>query len=307
MKAFAQRRPLLAFYLLALAIASAVIAWTVFLYVTDPASSGAIPALVAAVDASGQHMHIGTILAEAVKTNLLFGIFVFAAAPTISALVVAALGGGGGLRPLLSRLKPVGPEGQLRPAIILYVGLLNVYAAGFLVYDFVAGPGVTIGNNLRLLGGSLVMGALFALFLDEGGSLEELGWRGFAWPLLQARHVPLLAAVLLGILHWAWHLPREVLSIMGGIALPLWALYQSVFLVLCIALAVVCGFAVNRSGGSVWPAVFVHGGTNVWSKALGHHAASTAGVIDLRTLLLVLIALVIAALAGRQLGRLAPR
>lgn len=304
MKRLAQTRPLLAFYLLALAIASAVMAWTVFLYITDPASAGALPALVAAVEASGQHMHIGTIAAEAAKNPLLLGIFVFAAAPSIAALTIAALGGGGGLRLLLARLKPVGPESRLRPAITLYLGLLAVYAAGFLVYDFVAGPGVSIGSNLRLLGGSLVAGALIALFLDEGGTLEELGWRGFAWPILQARHTPLLAAILLGILHWAWHLPREVLSIMGGVALPLWALYQGIFLILCIALAVVAGFAVNRTGGSVWPAVFVHGGTNVWSKALGVHAAPTAGVLDLRTLLLVLIALVIAALAGRQLGRL---
>lgn len=306
MKRFAQARPLLAFYLLALGIASAVMVWTVFLYVTDPASAAALPALVAAVDASGQHMHIGTIFAEAVKNPLLFGIFVFAAAPSIAALIVAGLGGGGGLRLLLARLKPVGPEGQLRPAITLYLGLLAIYAAGFLVYDFVAGPGVSIGSNLRLLGGSLVAGALIALFLDEGGTLEELGWRGFAWPILQSRHAPLLAAVLLGVLHWAWHLPREVLSIMGGIALPLWALYQTVFLILCIALAIVCGFAVNRAGGSVWPAIFVHGGTNVWSKALGVHAAPTAGVLDLRTLLVVLLAILIAALAGRQLGRLSP-
>jgi membrane protease YdiL (CAAX protease family) len=306
-KAFARARPLLAFYLLALGLASAVIAFTVFKYVTDPASAGAIPALVAAVDASGQHMHIGTIGAEALKNPMLLGIFVFAAAPTIAALVVAALGGGGGLRLLLSRLKPVGPEGRLGPALVVYAGLLAVYAAGFLVYDFVAGPGVSIGENLRVLGGSLVVGALVALFLDEGGTLEELGWRGFAWPLLMQRHAPLLAALLLGILHWAWHLPREVLSIMGGIALPLWALYQLVFLVLCIALAVVCGFAVNRAGGSVWPAVFVHGGTNVWSKALGVHAAPTAGVLDLRTLLLVLIAIAIALIAGRNLGRLTPR
>ena len=307
MKRFAQTRPLLAFYLLALGIASAVMAWTVFLYITNPASAGALPALVAAVEASGQHMHIGTIAAEAARNPLLFGIFVFAAAPSIAALLVAALGGGGGLRLLLARLKPIGPEGRLRPALTLYLGLLAVYAAGFLVYDFVAGPGVSIGSNLRLLGGSLVVGALIALFLDEGGTLEELGWRGFAWPLLQPRHTPLFAALLLGFLHWAWHLPREVLSIMGGIALPLWVLYQAIFLILCIALAVVAGFAVNRTGGSIWPAIFVHGGTNVWSKALGVHAAPTAGVLDLRTLLLVLIALVIAAVAGRQLGRLPPR
>ena len=259
-----------------------------------------------AVEGSGRHLHIGTIGAEALRNPLLLGIFVFAAAPSIAALVAAAAGGGGGIARLLARLKPVGPDGRLAPALLLYAALLAVYAAGFAVYDFVAGPGVAIGGNLRLLGGSLIIGALLALFLDEGGSLEELGWRGFAWPLLLARHVPLIAAVLLGVLHWAWHLPREVLSIMGGVALAGWALNQAVFLLLCIALAVVAGFAVNRTGGSVWPAVFVHGGSNVWSKALGMHAAPTAGVLDLRTLLLVLLALLIAAIAGRSLGRLKP-
>jgi membrane protease YdiL (CAAX protease family) len=306
MRALARRRPLLAFYLIALAIASAVIAFTVAVYARDPAAAGMLPKMVAEIEASGQHIHIGSIGAHVLQQPLLWGIFVFAAAPSLAALAVAALGGGGGLRLLLSRLKPIGPEGRLAPALLLYAGLLAVYAAGFWVYGFVAGPGVTIGDNLRLLGGSLLVGALLALFLDEGGTLEELGWRGFAWPLLQARWTPLAAALLLGVLHWAWHLPREVLSILGGIALPMWALYQGIFLLLCIVLAICAGFAVNRTGGSVWPAVFVHGGSNVWSKALGEHAAPSFGVLDLRTLLLILIALVIVILAGRNLGRLKP-
>ncbi len=38
------------------------------------------------------------------------------------------------------------------------------------------------------------------------------------------------------------------------------------FLVLCVVLAIVAGWCVNMAGGSVWPAVFVHGRDHVWSR-----------------------------------------
>jgi hypothetical protein len=122
-----------------------------------------------------------------------------------------------------------------------------------------------------------------------------------------AMRSPLLAALLIGLMHWAWHLPREAFTVLSGMPLATWATNQAIFLLLCVALAVIAGYCVNTAGGSVWPAIFVHGGTNVWAKALGEYAMPSFGMFDLRTMLVVLIAIVVLLSAGRQLGRRARR
>ena len=305
MNRFSHRRPVLAFYLLALLIASLVMVWTVYRFTTDPASAGMLGEMVTGIYASGQYINIASMLPHALARPDLLGVFIFAAAPSIAAMIVAARGGGGGLKVLAGRLRPVGASTTRRRAISVYCGMLAVYAAGFAAYDFVAGPGTTITDRLAMFGGSVLLGAAVGLLMDEGGTLEELGWRGFAWPLLQAamKH-PLRAALLLGTLHWAWHLPREVLTLLGGVDPGTFLVTQGAFWALCLALAIVAGYCVNLAGGSVWPAVLVHGGTNLWSKALSDHVAPSFGLLDLRTLILFVLAIIIALAAGRQLGRL---
>lgn len=305
MNRFSQARPVLAFYLLALATASLVMVWTVYRFTTDPASAGMLGEMVNGIYAAGQYINIASMLPYALARPDLLGVFIFAAAPSIAAVIIAARGGGGGLKVLAARLRPVGPDTTARRAALAYGGMLAVYAAGFAAYDFVAGPGTTITDRLAMFGGSMLLGAAVGLLVDEGGTLEELGWRGFAWPLLQAamKH-PLRAALLLGTLHWAWHLPREVLTLLGGIDPATFLATQGVFWALCLALAVVAGYCVNLAGGSVWPAVLVHGGTNLWSKALSDHVAPSFGLIDLRSLILCVLALIIVLAAGRQLGRM---
>jgi hypothetical protein len=305
MNRFSQRRPVLAFYLLALLIASLVMVWTVFRFTTDPASAGMLGEMVSGIYAGGQYINIASMLPYALARPDLLGVFIFAAAPSIAAVIIAARGGGGGLKVLAGRLHPVGKATTPRRAALAYAGMLVVYALGFAAYDFVAGPGTTITDRLAMFGGSVLLGAAVGLLMDEGGTLEELGWRGFAWPLLQAamKH-PLRAALLLGTLHWAWHLPREVLTLLGGVDPATFLVTQGVFWALCLALAVVAGYCVNLAGGSVWPAVLVHGGTNLWSKALSDHVAPSFGLIDLRTLILFVLAAIIMLAAGRQLGRM---
>ena len=67
---------------------------------------------------------------------------------------------------------------------------------------------------------------------------------------------------------------------------------QAIFVGTCVALSVLCTEAFLRTGGSVWPAVFIHGGTNVWSKALGE-APYARYHTDVRTLIVGALAVVV--------------
>jgi hypothetical protein len=149
---FARRRPVLTFWLLAVAIATAVVAQALIRLAVDPSSANTLGDMVAAILESGGYTNILTIAGEATQRPSLLAIFVFAAAPTVAALWLARHGHGQALATLLSRLRPVGPDGGLRRALVLYGGLLLVYAAGFGVYDFVAGPGVEPYDRIRHFG-----------------------------------------------------------------------------------------------------------------------------------------------------------
>src|SRR5271165_6754179 len=157
------------------------------------------------------------------------------------------------------------------------------------------------GKSSTILGGSitaLVFWALVGPFVDEGGTLEELGWRGFAFPRLQQIiKSPLWASVFLGVIWTAWHLPREVPALLAGVNWGQWLSNQAQFVLLCVALSIVSGYLVNRTGGSVIPAILVHGGSNVWSKAV---SAGPNDVFhtDVRTVVVVVLALLIVVLTN---------
>jgi len=234
-------------------------------------------------------------------------ILVFAAAPTLAALVVAALTGR--LRDLLSRLAPWRAGVRRGEAIAIYAILLAVYAAYaglFLAATALSGKAGELEHSLDTLGGTPIaaVGTLFVgLVIDEGGTLEELGWRGFALPRLNERmSSPLAAALALGALWWAWHLPREIPALAAEGLTGAWAGGQALFLLLCVVETVVIAYLCNRTGGSIWPGVLVHGGTNAVAKSIGAPVDRIAGGIDVRTVVLAVAAVVIVAIAGRALG-----
>lgn len=199
----------------------------------------------------------------------------FAVAPSVAALIVASGSSGrAGLHDLLARLRPW-QDGLATSAIVTYAVLLTVHVAVSAWYlqvttaELAAGtvtdrPGIMVGRSAPRVMGRLVLGVV----TDEGGSLEELGWRGYVVPLLLASTGNRLTTTLLiAVLWWAWHLPREVPALLHR---PKWKQFvrnQAMFVGTCVALSVICTEVVVRTG-SVWPAIIVHGGTNVWSKAV---------------------------------------
>lgn len=294
-----------AFYILALLIAIVAMAIAVVWGQTD-----AIGQLFDYLEQHSTYPNVLSIGSFALFENAGgFLILLFAAAPSLAAIIVTSRSPNLRLGNLLARLKPVGPDYTAVPAHRVYLGLFAAYLAILALYLGVTaahGEPDSIARTFANLGSTwpvMVAWCLAAPFLDEGGLLEELGWRGFAWPALQSLlSSPIRAAILLGVLWWAWHLPREVAVLLGDSPLTPWLGQQGLFLLLCIAETIVAVFLVNLCGGSVLPAIIVHGGSNVWSKAAGSQMWQLTGQ-DVRTWIIVIAAVLVILLAGSALGR----
>ena len=165
----------------------------------------------------------------------------------VGILLTALFNGKSGLGEVFHRL------GQVRVSLTWYAVVLLLVP----VLLFVA-----IGVN-TLLGGATIADAWSNLLvwlvptLLIAGLGEELGWRGFALPRLQAHHKALPASLFLGVMWGLWHLP---LLIADGVV-PLTSLGLVNFLLFDLsitALAVLFTWVYNNTNGSLFLMVLFH-------------------------------------------------
>ncbi len=242
-------------------------------------------------------------LAEPMLWLLVLG----AAVPSLAALVMCAVERPSRLGELFGRFRlgvswrrALGSYGLLM--VLMVVGLITVYA----LRSFLPGP--EYSQPAGLFGSGLVMALLAAAFLDQGAVLEELGWRGYAQPRLQAGLLdPLKTALLIGVGWGLWHVPRDVFAGVIerlGVGQYLF-LYLPSFVLGTVTISIVAAYFVNRCGGSVWPAIMVHG--------LGNDAVGLSGSAPMEVALtpyhqitkaapFAVIAIGLVIFAGRRLG-----
>jgi uncharacterized protein len=87
---------------------------------------------------------------------------------------------------------------------------------------------------------------------------EEIGWRGFALPRLQARLGPLVASLIIGVIWAIWHLP---LVWTAGHPLAEMPLYFH--LAHMVVAAILFTWLYNGSGGSLLLVILFHTSMNV--------------------------------------------
>lgn len=268
----AERRPLLAFFVLAYAVS-----WLLWL-----------PAVVAHVDRQAD-------MADG-RLCLFLGNF----GPLLAALILSApLTGKQGLQALLQRFFRwrVGAGWYV---IALY-GFLAVGAPAAVLLGAAAA-----GELLSWLPLALVNIPVQALttFLVLGPLGEELGWRGYALPRLQAQYGGLASSVILGALWALWHAPlllfpewRNGLPI--GVFLLLYPLY-------IIPLSIIFTWVYNHTGGSVLIAMLLHSAFNYTVFSLDNRFElvryDSLAVMGVMAGLLWLVAFVLIAVFGSGLG-----
>jgi len=157
-----------------------------------------------------------------------------------------------------------------RGALHKLLGRLLIWRVNPLWYLVVIGPAVLAGGVVALntlLGGpplSVDVSLLFAVIMlafsiFPGSALgEEIGWRGYALPRLQAGRSALSASLILGVIWGFYHLP---LFFTGQAARPL-SLFPP-FLISVIALSVILTWVYNSTGGSLLLVVLIHATFNL--------------------------------------------
>lgn len=174
--------------------------------------------------------------------------------PTIAALALTAvLEGRSGLSAIWRRLLiwRVGPGWYL-----FALGGTAVFVLAALGLYRLAGGDAELVFNDPAQWYLIIPIFFYVLFFSVLG--EEIGWRGYALPRLQARYGSLLASLIIGILWGAWHLPLFWLPGNFHQTIPL-----SLFLLQSVALAIIYTWLYNNTKGSLLIAHLFHAASNV--------------------------------------------
>jgi uncharacterized protein len=169
----------------------------------------------------------------------------------VAIVLTAIVFGRGALRKLLGRLL----IWRVNPFWYLVVVLGPVALAGGVV-----GLNTLMGGPALSLGMPLLGAAFFLAFSIVPGSAlgEEIGWRGYALPRLQAGRSALSASLILGPIWALWHLPLWLTGAPGRTPI----LYAA-FVVSVIALSVILTWVYNGTGGSLLMVVLLHATFNL--------------------------------------------
>jgi membrane protease YdiL (CAAX protease family) len=169
--------------------------------------------------------------------------------PLVAAVILTAQEGGrAGLRSLLRRIvrwrvAPVWYGVVLLGPVLLYLGSMGIEVA-------LGGQPPSLGALFGALPMVLVYAAYMVVFVSLG---EEVGWRGYALPALQARHGALLSSVVLGTMWALWHLPLFFNPDMFYSNMPF-----VVQLAIQVPMAILFTWVFNSTGGSVLLAILLH-------------------------------------------------
>ena len=186
--------------------------------------------------------------------------------PTVAAIIVAALAEGRvGVRELLGKL------------LIWRVGA-RWYALAIFGYAVLCGGAIIVGNILSesptfpllsndLFKGSslqwLIMLPVFFLIITLTNG-EELAWRGFALPRLQACWNALNSSLILGLIWVAFHLPLFLTLMDAEVGLNFMAMASKSLQL--VGASIIFTFLYNHTRGSVLLAYLLHGAANTWTR-----------------------------------------
>ncbi len=221
-------------------------------------------------------------------------LFVMGWMPGLAAVIVtAATSGKSGIRTLLGRILiwRVGFKWYLFPIL----GSAALWTSALALDPLLGGSGL----QLPEFSVDLLLGAVISVVLIFLINSEEIAWRGFAMPRLQARHSALAASLFLGVFEGLFHLPLFFRSGSDQAAAGL-----PVFVIGSMAGAVIFTWLFNNSRGSVLLVMLFHSFMNMWIAVFPAPAADQAiAQWSFNALLLILSLVLVAAFGAARLSR----
>ena len=137
----------------------------------------------------------------------------------------------------------------------------------------------------------------FVMAVLDGPLGEEIGWRGVLLPELLRRMSPLGAAIVVGIVWYAWHVPLYAADDkLPGLA------EHAAFLYTCIALSVIMTWFFLKSQASTFLMVYLHDATN-YATFLRFKLFPKIAESPIPAAVYLVLLLVFATLAGAALVR----
>ncbi len=212
---------------------------------------------------------IGTGVLIPINAGLLPQSFFFLAAISASLAgiaLTALVAGKAGLSDLFGRLR-IWRVGRGWWAFALFIKL-GVVILGMVVNALF---GLDPLDPSRVPQGLVSFVPFFIMLMITGGLGEELGWRGFLLPRLQAHHNALVASLIVGVVHGLWHVPmffieglspyQEIAAAagVGAAILGYMLLYVTPWAILWTCL-------LNNTKGSLLLAIVLHA-TEAWVLA----------------------------------------
>lgn len=164
-------------------------------------------------------------------------------APAIAALTLVGVAAGWkGTRRFLGRLL----LWRVPTAWVVFL----LFGIPALFYAGAVWKGLSVEEMIPVSSVGGYVGALLLFAIK--GPVEEIGWRGFALPVLQRKMSPLWAGLILGVIWGVWHLPAFFLS---GTPQSAWSFTE--FFIGTVALSLIATALFNASRGSILlPALF---------------------------------------------------
>jgi membrane protease YdiL (CAAX protease family) len=142
---------------------------------------------------------------------------------------------------------------------------------------------------------SLPMLILPFFLFDAIANGEEMGWRGYVLPRLQAKHSALVSSLIIGVIWGFWHLPKYLAPENTG-PFPL-------FMVQKLAEAVLYTWLYNNSKGSLLLVTFFHASDNttaVFLPVANTRSGSNLDVLIIAIAIEVIVVIVLTLIHGAE-------